>query len=52
MITHPLVPNATDSPLPAGEGLGVRSNLTKQGIEMTMLIAEAMKALLDQTEVL
>jgi len=33
------VSNATDSPLPLGEGLGVRSNLTKRQIEVTMFAA-------------
>ena len=45
IATHHLVPNATDSPLPVGEGLGaalslskrVRSNLTKRQIEVTIL---------------
>jgi len=30
------ISKATDSPLPVGEGLGVRSNLTKRQIEVTM----------------
>ena len=34
-IFHP-VSKATDSPLPLGEGLGVRLNLTKRQIEVTM----------------
>ena len=35
MTTHPLISNATDSPLPVGEGLGVRS-MTKWQIEVMM----------------
>ena len=38
MTTHPLISNATDSPLPAGEGLRVRS-LPKRQIEVTMFAA-------------
>jgi len=47
MTTQLLISNATDSPLPAGEGLGVRSTekavemmkLTKRQIEVTMFAA-------------
>ena len=44
MAFHHLISNATDSPLPVGEGLGVRSkrvrsNLTKRQIEVTMFAA-------------
>lgn len=39
MTAKPLISSATDSPLPAGEGLGVRSKLTKRQIEVTMLAA-------------
>ena len=43
MTAHYLISNATDSPLPLGEGLGVRSkrvrsNLTKRQIEVTMFV--------------
>ena len=42
MITSQIpVSNATDSPLPVGEGLGVRSNLTKRQIEVTMFATAA-----------
>jgi len=34
-----LISNTTDSPLPVGEGLGVRSKLTKRQIEVTMFSA-------------
>lgn len=36
MNAKTIISNATDSPLPVGEGLGVRSNLTKRQIEVTM----------------
>ena len=47
MTIHPLIPNATDSPLLSGEGLGVRSTenavemmkLTKRQIEVTIFAA-------------
>jgi hypothetical protein len=38
MTTHPLISNATDSPLSQGEGLGVRF-LTKRQIDVTMFAA-------------
>jgi len=31
-----LISNTTDSPLPVGEGLGVRSKLTKRQIDVAM----------------
>jgi len=58
MTTRPPISNATDSPLPAGEGLGVRSlkamavstektvemmELTKKQIEVTMFAVGAAK---------
>jgi len=36
MTANLLIPNATNPPLPLGEGLEVRSNLTKRQIEATM----------------
>ena len=36
MTTHHPISNATDSPLHVGDGLGVRSKLTKRQIEVTM----------------
>lgn len=36
MTTHLYISNAADSPLPVGEGLGVRSKLMKRQIEVTM----------------
>jgi hypothetical protein len=39
MTTHHPISNVTDSPLPAGEGLGVRSKPTKRQIEVTMFAA-------------
>ena len=38
MTAHHPIANATDSPLPVGEGLGVRS-MTKRQIEVTMFAA-------------
>jgi len=43
MTTHHPISNATDSPLPVGERLGVRSKLTKRQIEVTMFAAGAEK---------
>ena len=39
MTTHHPISNATDSPLHVGDGLGVRSKLTKRQIEVTMFAA-------------
>ena len=39
MNTKLIISNATNPPLPLGEGLGVRSNLTKRQIEVTMFAA-------------
>jgi len=46
ITTHPPISNATDPPLPVGEGLGVRS-MPKQQIEVTILAAgvEALEGL-------
>ena len=38
MISHSLISNATVSPLPVGDGLGVRS-ITKRQIQVTMSAA-------------
>jgi hypothetical protein len=41
IATYLLISNATNSLLPVGAGLGVRSNLTKRQIEVTMFAAGA-----------
>jgi len=38
MTSRPFISNVTDSPLPVGEGLGVRC-MTKRQIEVTMFVA-------------